>query len=88
MRVICLFLANKEQYDLKMSLEAAQHLYTGIIADSGRFLYDNTTTATLGAASFLYDCGIDRNKIHELLYQHLYITYDNIHDIYWDNTHL
>ena len=67
--VVSLFLANKEQYDLKMSLEAAQHLYTGIIADSGRFLYDNTTTATLGAASFLYDCGIDRNKIHELLYR-------------------
>lgn len=67
--VVSLFLANEEQYDLKMPLEAAERLYTGIIADSGRFLYDNTTTATLGAASFLYDCGIDRNKIHELLYR-------------------
>lgn len=67
--VVSLFLANEEQYGLKMPLEAAERLYTGIIADSGRFLYDNTTTATLGAASFLYDCGINRNKIHELLYR-------------------
>lgn len=67
--VVNLFLANENQYDLTMPLEAAERLYTGIIADSGRFLYDNTTTSTLETASFLYDCGIDRNKIHEYLYR-------------------
>lgn len=67
--VVNLFLANEEQYNLKMPLKSAEHLYTGIIADSGRFLYDNTTKHTLAAASFLYDCDIDRNKIHELLYR-------------------
>ena len=67
--IVKLFLENKEQYNLKMPLIAAETLYVGIIADSGRFLYDNTTVSTLSATSFLYECGIDRNKIHELLYR-------------------
>ena len=67
--VVNLFLANEQAYNLKMPLKSAEHLYTGIIADSGRFLYDSTTKHTLAAASFLYDCDIDRNKIHELLYR-------------------
>ncbi|MDE5977294.1 MAG: bifunctional oligoribonuclease/PAP phosphatase NrnA [Turicibacter sp.] len=67
--IVDLFLANQDLHDLKMPSEAAERLYTGIIADSGRFLYDSTTTRTLKAASFLYDCEIDRNKIHDLLYR-------------------
>lgn len=67
--IVKLFLENEKTYHLKMPLIAAESLYVGIIADSGRFLYDNTTVSTLSAASFLYECGIDRNKIHELLYR-------------------
>ena len=67
--VVRLFEANKEAYGLKMPVEAAELLYTGIIADSGRFLYDNTTKETLISTAVLYDCGIDRNKIHDSLYK-------------------
>lgn len=67
--VVRLFEANKAAYGLKMPVEAAELLYTGIIADSGRFLYDNTTKETLISTAVLYDCGIDRNKIHDSLYK-------------------
>ena len=67
--VVRLFEANKEAYGLTMPVEAAELLYTGIIADSGRFLYDNTTKETLISTTVLYDCGIDRNKIHDSLYK-------------------
>ena len=67
--VVQLFEANKEKYQLEMPIEAAEILYAGIIADSGRFLYDSTTIATLNATKMLYDCQIDRNKIHKLLYK-------------------
>ena len=67
--IVHLFKANQEQYQLTMPLISAERLYTGIIADSGRFLYDNTTTSTLECAAFLYDCGINRNQIHDQLYK-------------------
>lgn len=67
--VVRLFEANQAAYGLTMPIEAAERLYTGIIADSGRFLYDNTTRQTLKSTMLLYDCGIDRNKIHGLLYK-------------------
>lgn len=66
--VVNLYEINKEAYQLQLSEEAATCLYTGIIADSGRFLYDNTTIDTLKATQLLYACEIDRNKIHECLY--------------------
>ena len=52
--VVNLYQANREAYHLQLSQEAASCLYTGIIADSGRFLYDNTTIDTLSAAQLLY----------------------------------
>lgn len=67
--VVNLYQANREAYHLQLSQEAASCLYTGIIADSGRFLYDNTTIDTLSAAQLLYSCEINRNKIHENLYR-------------------
>ena len=67
--VVNLYQANREAYHLQLSQEAASCLYTGIIADSGRFLYDNTTIDTLSAAQLLYSFEINRNKIHENLYR-------------------
>ena len=67
--IVQLFKSNQQKYQLSLPLVSAESLYTGIIADSGRFLYDNTTKETLACASFLYDCDIDRNKIHAQLYK-------------------
>ena len=59
----------KDAYKLTLTKEAALALYAGIIADSGRFLYDSTTAQTLKAVQDLYGTGIDRNAIHNELYK-------------------
>lgn len=64
-----LFQANQKIHQLTMPLDAAQALYAGIIADSGRFLYDSTTVRTLERVQALYAYGIDRNAIHANLYK-------------------
>lgn len=59
----------KDKHQLTLPKEAAAALYAGIIADSGRFLYDSTTSQTLEAVQELYETGIDRNSIHNELYK-------------------
>lgn len=67
--IIELFEANKEDYDLTLTKDVAELLYAGIIADSGRFLYDNTTKETLNRVAMLYDLGIERDRIHHEMYK-------------------
>ncbi|MBR2941995.1 MAG: bifunctional oligoribonuclease/PAP phosphatase NrnA [Clostridia bacterium] len=52
---------------LKMSAEAALYLYTGIVTDSGRFLYEGVKGDTMRLAGLLLDQGIDTQR----LYAHL-----------------
>jgi len=59
----------KDKYQLTLPKEAAAALYGGIIADSGRFLYDSTTSNTLDVVRDLYEMGIDRDLIHNELYK-------------------
>jgi phosphoesterase RecJ-like protein len=54
---------------LKLSKEAAQLLYAGIIGDTGRFLYSNTTERTLVHASMLMRFGINPKEIYDELYK-------------------
>ncbi|QGZ97330.1 DHH family phosphoesterase [Mycoplasma sp. NEAQ87857] len=44
--------------------KAANLLYLGINTDSGRFLFNNTTSRTLNIAAKLYDAGLDSDFIH------------------------
>ncbi|MGL4372182.1 MAG: DHH family phosphoesterase, partial [Turicibacter sp.] len=67
--VIEIYEANKDEYELDMCKEAAELLYTGIIADSGRFLYDNTSKETLMRVATLFDYSIDRKRIHDDMYR-------------------
>ncbi|WP_147409533.1 DHH family phosphoesterase [endosymbiont GvMRE of Glomus versiforme] len=55
--------------NLKISKEAANFLLLGIITDSGRFLYSNTTSRTLQIAAFLLEKGADLNYLCTKLYQ-------------------
>ena len=55
--------------NLKISKEAANFLLLGIITDSGRFLYSNTTSRTFQIAAFLLAKGADINYLCTNLYQ-------------------
>lgn len=61
--------------ELKLDLEAATYIFTGMVTDSGRFRYEATTGDTLRLAGMLLDMGIDTDT----LYAHLYLEdYDQL----------
>ena len=49
----------------RISAAAAQYLYSGLIADTLRFSIPTTTAATLKAAAYLLECGVDVQKSNE-----------------------
>lgn len=51
-----------------LSVAGARALYIGIVGDSNRFLYRNTTRRTFEAASILIDQGIDIEEIYASMY--------------------
>lgn len=53
---------------LFISPAAATYLYTGIITDSGRYLYPSTTSMTLNYGAYLIECGAELEKIHDFIY--------------------
>ncbi len=57
---------------LKINSEAATHLYTGMITDSGRFKYSGVTGDTLRLAAILLDVGIDTDRLFAQLYLESY----------------
>lgn len=56
------------KWKLKISPKTATALYTGLVTDSGRFQYNDTTSKTLLVASKLLECGADAQSIFEKLY--------------------
>ena len=54
---------------LRLTHQAAQYLYTGMVTDSGRFKYEGVNGETMRLAGMLLDQGIDL----EMLYAHLYL---------------
>ena len=53
---------------LKLNTACATALYTGMVTDSGRFRYDNTTAKTFEIASKLMAENIDLTEIYQNLY--------------------
>lgn len=51
--------------DLTLSDAAARLLYAGIVGDTGRFLYNNTTPETFKRASILIQKNFDRQALHD-----------------------
>ena len=51
-----------------LSVQGARALYIGIVGDSNRFLYRNTSRHTFEAASILIDQGIDIEEIYASMY--------------------
>ncbi len=54
--------------ELKLSKEAALCLFTGMVTDSGRFRYVETSGDTLRLAAVLLDVGIDTETLYARLY--------------------
>ena len=57
---------------LKINSEAATHLYTGMVTDSGRFKYSGVTGDTLRNAAILLDVGVDTDLLFARLYLEAY----------------
>lgn len=55
--------------DFVMSKEAARYFYIALVGDSGRFLYNSTTTHTLAIAQELLRTGIRISDIYNEMYQ-------------------
>ena len=53
---------------LVLNQEAATHLYTGMVTDSGRFKYDGVSGNTMRCAGTLLDVGVDTNTLFARLY--------------------
>ncbi len=49
--------------ELKITPEAAEALYVGIVTDTGRFKYDSTTSKTHRLAATLLDLGVNIGKV-------------------------
>lgn len=57
---------------LTITQEAATHLYTGMVTDSGRFKYSGVTGDTLRNAAILLDVGVDTDTLFARLYLEAY----------------
>ena len=70
---------------LKLSPVSATALYTGMVTDSGRFVFDSTSARTFELAAFLMSQPIDLNTLYYNLYaedfSELIKNADNIHKI-------
>ncbi len=66
--IIALFALSRKK-KLRLSKEAASYLYTGIVGDTGRFLYQDTDSATLRIAGDLLDHGVDMTDVYNRMYE-------------------
>lgn len=64
-----LFLHAKESFSWVLSPEAALRLYAGIVGDTGRFRYPNTTEKTHRYTADLVATGIDQTAFYSALYR-------------------
>ena len=53
---------------LKLSVQSATAIYTGMVTDSGRFVFDSVSSRTFELAAFLLSQPIDLNTLHYNLY--------------------
>ncbi|MCK9217091.1 MAG: bifunctional oligoribonuclease/PAP phosphatase NrnA [Firmicutes bacterium] len=60
-----------KKMNIKIDKEIAQCLYVGIVTDTGKFQYNNTTFETHQIASELLKYGVDSAEIFRLIYQNI-----------------
>lgn len=52
----------------RLSVEAAQYFYIGLVGDTGRFQYQSTTPMTLRIGADLIDTGFDPTEVYNRMY--------------------
>jgi phosphoesterase RecJ-like protein len=55
--------------DVELTLEIASALYVGLVTDTGRFMYENTTPRAHRVAAELIEAGVDVDDIYRRLYE-------------------
>ena len=55
-------------WNIEINYKSARALYLGIIGDTGRFMYNNTTAKTLSIASILLSKGLNIQDLHNSIY--------------------
>ncbi len=58
-----------EGFSLEVGADAAVCLYTGIVTDTGRFQFSNTTSDTLKVAGALIEMGVEPHDVFQNVYQ-------------------
>lgn len=58
-----------EPLEVAPNPEIAQCCYVGLVTDTGRFQYDNTTPQTLRDAAAMLEAGVDPAEVSRLVYQ-------------------
>lgn len=56
---------------LKLSKDAATYLYAGLVTDSGRFQFQNTTAQTFRCAAALIEAGVEMSPLYDFIYETL-----------------
>jgi len=64
--VASMFFSKEDKY--KISKEAAENLYKGIVGDSGRFLFESTTAHTFLIAKKLLEAGVNLAEVYHQIY--------------------
>lgn len=57
--------------EVEVSPEMASALYVGIVTDTGKFMYNNTSARTHRVAAELVDAGVDIDDTYRRLYEHV-----------------
>jgi len=57
------------ELDVEVTPEIAEALYTGVLTDTGRFQYANTTPKTLRLAAEMVEAGADIHRIFQVIYE-------------------
>jgi phosphoesterase RecJ-like protein len=60
-----------KELGVRPSASVARALYVGLITDTGRFMYENTTPRAHLMAAELIECGVDVPEVYRCLYENL-----------------
>jgi phosphoesterase RecJ-like protein len=60
-----------KELDAEITPEIAKALYVGLVTDTGRFMYENTTPVAHRMAAELIEAGVEPHKVYRQLYEDL-----------------
>jgi len=66
-----------EAGNIKISLESAKHIYTGLLTDTGRFRFSNTASSVMEIAGKMIRIGVNPEKITREVYYNRPVSYIN-----------